>query len=147
MTGRLRRLAMSMFSRMLNGSRGCHDLLMCLYELNALETAAYFALLRRERAKMEDLAADLERERSTVYRAVQKLMNLDLAQRETITIRSGGYYFVYEPTPPAKVRELIEQRLAEFESAVRCGLDAFEEEVAARTSEAPTTRQRTASSS
>ena len=62
---------MSVFGRLLNGPCGCHDLLSCLYELNELETHAYFALLGAQGSRMDDLADRLERDRSTVTRAVR----------------------------------------------------------------------------
>lgn len=127
---------MSVFGRLLNGSRGCTDLLACLYELNALETSAYFALHKTGGAKMEDLAAELERDRSTVYRAVKKLVDLHLAERETICMKGGGYYYVYHAASPERVRELIERRLDEFEAAVRARLDAFEDDVEIHTQRA-----------
>lgn len=117
-----------MFSRLLNGSNGCSDVLSCVYELNTLETAAYFALLEDKGARMEALADELDRDRSTVYRAVQKLMNLHLVQRETIPLDGGGYCYEYQATDPTQVRDRIEERLAKLQEAVRDGLDSFEQE-------------------
>lgn len=126
---------MSVFQRLLNGSRGCTDLLRCVYELNQLETAAYVALLDREGARMEELTDLLDRDRSTVHRAVQRLLDLQLAERETVPMRGGGYYHRYRATSPDKVRQLVEARLKSFEDAVRSSLDSFEEDLYQKISE------------
>lgn len=120
---------MSVFNRMVNGSRGCMDLLACVYELNALESQAYFALVENPGSRMEELADVLDRDRSTVHRAVQKLLHLQLAERETVPMKGGGYYHRYNATSPEQVRHLIESRLDDFQQAVRSALDSFEDEV------------------
>ena len=121
---------MSVFNRMLNGSQRCTDLLACVYELNRLESQAYFRLLEDEGLSLDDLAGLLDRERSTVHRAVQKLLNVQLAERETVPLKGGGYYYRYRATSPETVRARIERRLDDFQAAVEQALDAFEDEVA-----------------
>lgn len=123
---------MSVFHRMLNGSSGCEDLLGCVFQLNDLETAAYFSLLEHPDARMEQIAAALDRDRSTAQRAVQKLVHLNLAEREAEPLDGGGYCYTYRAIEPRAVRERIEARLEAFEDAARERLDRFHEEAVAR---------------
>lgn len=126
---------MSGFRHMLNGSVGCEDLLAWVYDLNQLETSAYFAILEEPRLRVEQLADALERDRSTAHRALQRLLDVGLAERETESLESGGYYYVYQAEDPERVRERIEDRMAEFERTIRDKLDSFAVEARDRTGE------------
>lgn len=139
---------MSVFRRMLNGSSGCQDLLACVFHLNRLETQAYFSLLERPGARMEQIANALDRDRSTAHRAVQRLRDLGLAERETRPLDGGGYCYVYRAVDPAIVRERIEERLDAFETAVREKMDTFQEEAQQHaTPPAPTAEDQSAQAS
>lgn len=116
---------MSGFRRMVSGSAGCEDLLAWVYDLNDLETSAYFALLEEPRLRVEQLADALDRDRSTAHRAVQRLLDVGIAERETESLEAGGYYYVYQAEDPERVRERIEDRIAEFERTIRDQLDSF----------------------
>jgi predicted transcriptional regulator len=127
---------MSVFHRMLNGSSDCEDLLACVFRLNELEVRAYFALLEHPETRMDELAEALDRDRSTVHRAVQTLVDLQLAERRAEGLDGGGYCYTYEAASPAAVRERIEERLDAFQEAVEERLARFEED-AAREGAAP----------
>ncbi len=122
---------MSVLARLLNGSSSSTDILVCMYGLNALETRTYLFLAKRTGCRIETVAQALDRDRSTVYRALQTLHEADLVEREAVAMESGGYFYTYQAAPPNQVRELIEQRLAELETAVRDGLEALEAELQA----------------
>lgn len=130
---------MSVFQRVLSGSSSCEDLLACVYQLNEVETRAYFALLENPRARVEEIADALDRDRSTANRAVQTLMALDLADRQTISMEAGGYYYVYRPTDPDVVRERIQERLEAFREAVDQKIDRFHREARERLPDPPST--------
>lgn len=119
---------MSVFHRMLNGSSGCEDLLACVFRLNDLEVRAYFALLEHPDARIDEIAGALDRDRSTAQRAVQTLVDLQLADRRAEPLDGGGYCYTYEAADPERVRAMIEERLDAFEDAVRERLAKFEED-------------------
>lgn len=120
---------MSVFHRMLNGSSNPDDLLACVFHLNDLEIQAYFTILERPDARMDTLAEELDRDRSTAHRAVQRLVDLRLAHRQTQPLNGGGYCYTYRAANPSSVRDRIEERLDLFEEAVRERLDRFHEDV------------------
>lgn len=117
------------FHRLLDGACGAEELLACVFGLNPLETAAYFTLLEHPGARMDEIADELDRERSTAHRAVQTLVDRDLATRETVPMPSGGYYHSYEAADPSDVRCRIEERIEAFEQVVQEHLDRFHEEL------------------
>jgi predicted transcriptional regulator len=86
--------------------------------------------------RIEELAEGLQRDRSTVYRAVQKLVAVHLAERQTVAMRGGGYYHVYRAVPPGVVRSRIEERMTMLQAVVRQSLAEFEQQVQRRVAEA-----------
>ncbi len=131
---------MSVFQRMLNGSSDPEDLLACVFQLNGLEVEAYFSLLETPDARMEDIAEMLDRDRSTAHRAVQRLVDLQLAHRQTQPLEGGGYCYTYRAANPSQVRERIEERLTLFEEAVQERLETFQNEIQTRTDGAQPTQ-------
>lgn len=124
---------------MLNGSSNPEDLLACVFQLNDLEVQAYFSLLENPDARMEDIAQVLERDRSTAHRAVHRLVDLQLAHRQTQPLDGGGYCYTYRAAGPSDVRERIEERLTLFEEAVEQRLKRFHEEAKALNGDGRTT--------
>ena len=59
--------------QMAAGARSCKDLLRCMYNLSDLDLEVLRLLLIEGPAKSEDLADRLGRDRSTVYRSLQKM--------------------------------------------------------------------------
>jgi predicted transcriptional regulator len=122
---------MSALNRLLCGAGTCEDLLSCVYNLNKLESETYFALLAGP-ARMDELAGALRRERSTVYRALQKLVGLQLAMRDTVSLDGGGYCHVYAPVHPDAVARRVEQWRDEFSRTLTVALRSFVVEVERR---------------
>lgn len=51
----------------------CNDLIKCVFDLNELDLKVYKKLKKKGESRAEILAKHLKRERSTVYRSLQKL--------------------------------------------------------------------------
>jgi predicted transcriptional regulator len=80
----------------LRGDMECEGLLECLHGLKALDRTCFEELVETEQAMTVDELADrVDRERSTVYRAVQRLLQSGLVQKEQVNYDQGGYYHVY----------------------------------------------------
>jgi len=86
----------------------CHDLVQCAFSLGDFEVAVYEDLLKSGQVRADELAIRIGKDRSTVYRALQKLMTCGMVYRETKSIERGGYYHVYK----AISREKLKQKLA-----------------------------------
>lgn len=127
---------MSVFDRMLNGSSDTEDLLACVFRLSELESRTYFSLLETPGARIDELARVLDRDRSTAHRAVQRLVDLRLAERDQTPLEGGGYCYRYRAADPSTVRAMIEERVDAFEQAVRDRLERFEETAPAPAGEA-----------
>ncbi len=107
----------------------CHDLVQCAFSLAEFEVEVYYQLSQSGPLRADELAAKMNKDRSTVYRALQKLMTCGMVYRETKSIERGGYFHVYK----AISKELLRERLE------RCVNDwyAHMQEVLSRFGEAP----------
>jgi predicted transcriptional regulator len=102
--------------KILSGEATCKDIVKCMFKLSDFELAIYRRLVKQGPMKADDLAPVLKRDRSTVYRALQKLVAAGLAFRDTKTIERGGYYHVYVAVEPAQLKAKL----------YRCADDWFE---------------------
>ena len=88
---------------------GCRDLLMCAYSLTNAETEIMAILMNKGDSRVEELAAQVHKDKSTVYRSLQKLVGCRLVFKEKRLIEKGGYFYVYKPLPPDMIKEQLKQ--------------------------------------
>jgi predicted transcriptional regulator len=90
-------------------------LLECFHGLKQLDRECFQVLVDAEESLTVDEVADaVERERSTAYRAVQRLLKAGFIQKEQINYDQGGYYHVYRPTDPSKVADDMQRLLNDW---------------------------------
>lgn len=88
----------------------CQDLLSCAFDLNELERLVYLCLLGQPEHTLDELASHVARDRSTIHRAVSKLVSLGLVAKENRGLAGGGYYQAYKAAPPERVAQLVQER-------------------------------------
>src|SRR5215208_3658881 len=80
------------------------DLFVYLYDLSPLELELLFLLVKNSNDKntnskksmtLEELGKKVNRDKSTVFKSLQKLVLLGIVNKDTKTINGGGYYHVY----------------------------------------------------
>jgi predicted transcriptional regulator len=79
--------------------------------------------------KADDLADRLGRDRSTVYRSLQKLVSCQVVTKETRSLERGGYYHVYAAVPREVLRERLDHCVEEWHSRVRALLERFDQDL------------------
>jgi predicted transcriptional regulator len=92
----------------LNNPICCNDVIKCVFDLSELDLKVYKKLKKKGESRVNAIAKDLKRERSTVYRSLQKLTCCELCSKTTKTIKNGGYYHVYICKDSKQTRESIE---------------------------------------
>jgi predicted transcriptional regulator len=93
--------------KILSGQATCRDIVKCMFKLTDFELTIYKKLVKQGPLKADDLAPVLKRDRSTIYRALQKLVASGLAFRETKTIERGGYFHVYTAVAPEQLKQKL----------------------------------------
>lgn len=93
----------------------CESLLECLYDLNDLDRQCFRVLAAAGSAlTVDELASNVDRERSTVYRSVQRLLQLGLVQKDQVNYDRGGYYHVYRITEPDEIADEMQTKLNDW---------------------------------
>jgi predicted transcriptional regulator len=105
----------SSLAEMLGEDVQCEGLLACLHGLKALDEECYRELARStEPLTVDEVADRVERERSTAYRSIERLLDAGLVEREQINYDHGGYYHVYRPADPEEVADRMQRQLNDW---------------------------------
>jgi len=107
----------------------CNDVLQSVFELNALDLEIYKILKKTGELRTDALAKKIDRERSTVYRSLQKLTSCGLCTKTTKTIETGGYYHTYSCNDTELVKEKIESCIDGWYKQMKKMLLDFEQEM------------------
>jgi len=106
------------------------DLFIYLYDLSPLELDLIFILIKnKESMTLDDLAKRVDRDKSTVFRPLQKLVDLGICNKEMKTLKEGGYYHAYSAIDIESFKMETEKRVKELEDSFRRLLRKFEEDL------------------
>lgn len=113
-------------AKIMAGEGTCKDVLKCLFGLGDFELAVYRGLLKAGASRADHLSPILKRDKSTVYRALQKLVSAGLVIKETETLKRGGHFHKYIAVPPEKIRDRVKVCIDEWFSHVQEAIDRFD---------------------
>ena len=105
----------------------CKDIVQCAFSLNDFEVAVYTAAYDFGPLRADELAEKMGKDRSTVYRALQKLMSCGMCHRETKSLEKGGYYHVYSAVSKEVLKAKMERCVEEWNKQIRDALARFDE--------------------
>ena len=104
------------------------DLFIYIYDLSPLELDLLFLLIKRKKpVTLEEIAKAADRDKSTIFRSLQKLVALGIIIKETKTIKEGGYYHVYTAIDVKTFKLETEKRVKELEDSFHRILKKFED--------------------
>ena len=86
----------------------CDDVTKCVFDLNNLDINVYNKLKRYGEMRADELAKKIDKDRSTVYRSLQKLTCCNLCLKETKNISKGGYYHIYRCKDISEAKKELE---------------------------------------
>ncbi|MFC6836809.1 helix-turn-helix domain-containing protein [Halomarina ordinaria] len=93
----------------------CEGLLECIHGLKELDKEVFRVLVEHDDPlTVDEVATAVDRERSTAYRAVQRLLQTGFVQKEQVNYEQGGYYHVYRPTDPDVVADEMQRMLNDW---------------------------------
>ena len=106
------------------------DLFIYLYDLSPLDADLFFILMKSKKpAILEDLAKKINRDKSNIFRSVQKLVSSGICIKESRTIKGGGYYHVYSAVDTKTFKLETEKRVRELQASSERILRKFEEDI------------------
>ena len=91
---------------------GFTDLVGCLFSLNDLELEILNTLGNGEVLSLDDLAAMVGRNRTTVFRSIDKLISLGFVFKIISPLSGGGRIATFRRNGPEELKRLIYERKA-----------------------------------
>jgi predicted transcriptional regulator len=105
----------------------CEGLLECFHGLKELDKECFRALVDAEEAlTVDEIAEAVDRERSTAYRAVQRLLQTGFIEKNQVNYDQGGYYHVYSPTDPSQIADDMQRMLNDWYAKMGQLIQEFE---------------------
>jgi predicted transcriptional regulator len=108
------------------------DLFIQLYDLSPLDLDILFMLISKKNEApmtLDEVTKETDRDRSTTFRSLQKLVTLGLCIKETKTIKEGGYYHVYSVVDMETFKIETERRVKDLQKSLDRLLKKFEDEM------------------
>ena len=103
-----------------------HDLVKCAFSLNVFDVEVYEKLFETGPVNANELADQMGKDRSTVYRALQKMMTCGMIFRETHSIPRGGYYYVYKAISKCELQEKLQDCVDDWYGKMKAALEKFD---------------------
>ncbi len=104
------------------------DLFIYLYDLSPLDLDLLFTLIKYKKPMtLEELSTKADRDKSTTFRSLQKLVGLGICIKETKTLKEGGYYHIYSAIDNKTFKMETEKKVKELEASFHRLLRKFED--------------------
>jgi len=92
------------------------DIVFDVFDLNDLQQEA-FEKLRESKLTVQELASAVNRNRSTVQRALQDMLDKDIVMREGKTDKT--VYYVYTALPMEEIKDITLEALDDWQQQIR----------------------------
>lgn len=125
-------------SEMLRQDMQCEGLLECFHDLKEIDKNV-FKLLNETNQPLtvDEIADEIDRERSTAYRSVQRLLQVGFIQKEQINYDQGGYYHVYRPRDADDIAQEMQRMLNDWYAKMGQLIQEFETKYEGQDATAP----------
>jgi predicted transcriptional regulator len=118
-------------SEMLEQDLQCENLLDCFHGLRDLDRDVFRLLINANQPlTVDELADAIDRERTTAYRALQRLDEAGIVLTEQRSFESGSYYHVFSPADPDKIADAMQRLLNDWYAMMGHLIGEFREKYA-----------------
>ncbi|WP_227354552.1 helix-turn-helix domain-containing protein [Haladaptatus salinisoli] len=101
--------------KQLNEERECEGLLDCMLGLNEMDRRVFRLMVEcPEPLTIDQVAKFIDRERTTAYRSVKRLLEAGVAVEEQESCPKGGYHHVYRVSDPDEIADELQRMLNEW---------------------------------
>jgi len=116
----------------------CEFLLDCFHGLTELDRRCFEQLVGSDGPlTVDELAARVDRDRTTAYRSVQRLLEADLVEQRQVSGNGSGYHHVYEPRDPDEVADRMQRELNDYYAKMGQLIAQFREKFGERIADGP----------
>lgn len=117
------------FSSLLRARAKCSDLLTCFLDLNELEVRLFYTIASRGESTLDELSEEFRKDRSTIYRNLQKLVSLGLVYKEMTSLEKGGRVARFMPNDLLGIKEIVGQRIESLKRSMDSLMEDFEDRI------------------
>ena len=115
-------------NEMLRQDMECEGLLECFHGFKELDKEVFRVLTENTEAlTVDEIAAEVNRERSTAYRSVQRLLQVGFVRKEQVNYDQGGYYHVFRSTDPDEIADDMQRTLNDWYAKMGTLIGEFRE--------------------
>ncbi|HDN73890.1 MAG TPA: winged helix-turn-helix transcriptional regulator [Archaeoglobus sp.] len=101
--------------------------LKCALDSSCFEMNVYIELLKNSPIGVDKLAEILDKDKSTVYKALQNLLEKGYVTRDCRILRGGGYKYLYKPVPFGEFKKKVLKNIEEWVRQLTKYLEELEE--------------------
>lgn len=106
------------------------ELFIHLYDLSPLDLDLLFITIKEAKPlNLEELSNKADRDKSTIFRSVQKLVSAGICIKETRTIKEGGYYHIYSAVDMETFKAETEMRVRDLQKSLDRLMKKFESDM------------------
>jgi len=107
----------------------CTDLLTCLYNLKPTDLQVLLTVAKNPNTNLDQIAKIIQKDRSSIHRCLSKLVSINLVNKQTKTLKAGGYYHAYTMQDPQTIKKHALERVKEITESLQTLIDNFDSEL------------------
>lgn len=104
----------------------CTDLLTCIYNLKPADLETLLAVAKNENATLDQIAKIVQKDPSSVHRCLSKLVSINLVNKQSKSLKGGGYYHTYAMLDSTTIKKHALERVKEITESLESLIDSFE---------------------
>ncbi len=104
----------------------CADLLTCLYNLKPTDLQVLLTVAKNPNTNLDQIAKIVQKDRSSVHRCLSKLVSINLVNKQTKTLKVGGYFHAYTMLDTETIKKHALQRVNEITESLQALINSFE---------------------
>lgn len=114
----------------LRGDSNFRDLFIFVYDFSVMDLDLFIILLKSGTPKtLDELAREVDRDKSTVFRSLQKMVSAGLCVKEVKNMRDRGYYHLYSCNDIKTIRRNTKLKVEEVQNSLERILKQFEDDL------------------
>ena len=107
----------------------CTDLLTCLYNLKPTDLEVLLAVAKNPNSNLDQIAKIIQKDRSSVHRCLSKLLSVGIVNKQTKTLKGGGYFHTYSMQDPETIKKHAQERVKEITESLQALIDNFDADI------------------
>jgi len=88
-----------------------NDVMRCVFKIKDYEIEVYFYLLDHPGSTIAEVSDSLKKDRSSIQRSLQTLMDKGMINRKFRVLGVGGFAYIYTATPLEETKKSMEREL------------------------------------